>query len=391
VFGIWMLRKIVRRDSWLPILKPPLILGALAFLVWSFISTLWAEHRSAAIIGLISQVQLVFLALIVIDVIQSWNKVTWIARLLVIGGLIAAAFTAEQYFVQGVKRAGDGISGGINFTASTLVSTMPFAFYLIRSRAKGLWMLLGLIYIPLGIVAVIVTFSRSSYLLLALVLLAHAWLLMRTEARRGWSLVLVALSLAVFIVVPREAVNERLETISPLVENWLQAGESESAQADARAFHWKVGLEMLKDSPVFGVGFSNFGEEFLLYQFEVQGTPDIFSNPRSPHSSYVGILTELGLLGIGLYLFMLGATLQNLIHARRQLRFSDEPNNFYLVQAVYYVFIIQILYGWALNTHLNKNFWLFLGLSVVLYRLAMIPTPAEEETGTEPFAEPNAG
>ncbi len=374
VFGAWFLRKIIRRESWLETLKTPLVLGAVVFTGWCFISMLWAGDRGASLLGLMTQIQLILLALIIVDVVQSWEKAAWLPRLLVIGGLIAAGFTIDQYFVQGIKRAGDGISGGINFTASSLVSILPFAFYLIRSATRGIWMFLGLLYIPLGIVAVIVTFSRSSYLLLALVLVIHAWLLLRTRSRRIWVFLVGALLIIAFLVAPKDAVNERVQSISPLLEDWVSSAEDDRLQADARAFHWRVGVEMLKDSPLLGVGYGNFGVQFLIYQFDVPGTPEVFTNQRSPHSSYVGLLTELGPIGLGLFLFVLGAAYYNLIRAGRRLKagLKDEQdsNHLYLVQALYYVFIIQILYGWALNTHMNKNFWLFLGMSVVLNRLS---------------------
>ncbi|HZW03979.1 MAG TPA: O-antigen ligase family protein [Anaerolineaceae bacterium] len=381
VFGIWALRKTLRRESWRPLFKSPLMMGALLLLGWSFASFLWAGDRTAAAQGMLTQLQLFFLALLAIDLAVSWERSVWVVRLLVLGGLIAAGFSLEQYYVQGIRRAGDGVSGGINYTASFLVTLLPFAFYLIRARTGGFWTFLGALYVPLGVVAVTVSFSRSSYILLVIVLVVHTWLLLRTRARRGWVFLLGGLIVAAFITAPKEAVNERVQTISPLLASWFSPTESEAQAADARAFHWQVGFEMFKDSPVLGVGSSNFGIQFLSYQFEVPGPPDFFLNPRSAHSSYVGLLTELGPLGLGLFVFILGAALLNLVRARGWLRQGGAAETrLYLVEAFFYALVFQVLYGWALNTHMNKNFWLILAMSVALAALSRRERQALDST-----------
>lgn len=366
VFGVWIAGKLLRRESWIHIFKSPLILGVILFLGWSIASILWADHKDFTISGLISQVQLIALALLVIDLVNTWDRAVWVVRFMVLGGIIAAVFTAEQYFIAGIRRAGDGISGGVNFTASSLVSLMPFAFYLIRSRARGFWSFLGTLYVPLGIVAVTVTFSRTSYIFLMLVLFIHALLLMRSRSGIFLILLISSVLVAVYFSVPQGEITERVDSISPTLANWITPDEVNSYAADVRAYHWQVGFEMYKDSPLLGVGFGNFGILFIDYQFEVQGLPDIFRNPRSPHSSYVGLLTELGVLGLGLFLFILGAALYQLVQVGRRLRIVGDDEHLFLVQTVYYVVILQILYGLALNTHLNKNFWLILGLCSAL-------------------------
>src|SRR5690606_6219213 len=121
-----------------------------------------------------------------------------------------------------VRRAGDNIAGGINYTASFLVTILPFAFYVVRAGVSRLWALLGLLYIPLGIVAVTVTFSRSSYIMLVLALAANAWLLLRSRAGGGWLLLLVSLIAAAVYLTPQEAINERVQSIPPLLSSWFE-------------------------------------------------------------------------------------------------------------------------------------------------------------------------
>jgi O-antigen ligase len=138
-----------------------------------------------------------------------------------------------------------------------------------------------------------------------------------------------------------------------------------------RAYGWRVGAQMVREAPLLGVGYNNFGQLFLAYQLEVPGSPQIFDKPRSPHSSYVGIVAELGLIGAALWIVLLGVAFRNLLLAGRRTTADGAPARFFLVQAVGNVLLLQVLYGWALNSHMNKNFWFILGLSVVLHQLAL--------------------
>src|SRR5690606_28550781 len=127
VFASWLSRKVIIRDSWRAILSTDFFFVSLVALFWVFASALWAKYRGTTFQGVFTQIQLFALSLLVIDLITSWNRFIWLGKFLVVGGLIAAVAAMDQYFLDGVKRAGDGITGGINHTASTLVTIIPFA------------------------------------------------------------------------------------------------------------------------------------------------------------------------------------------------------------------------------------------------------------------------
>lgn len=377
VFAVWLGRRLFLLESWRSILRQPMVLCGLAFLGLILASCLWADYPSLVLTGLFSQVQLFFLLVMVYDLTRSWGQVDRIARLLLASGLIACGFTLHQYFFLGVKRAGDGIAGGINYTASFLVTILPLAFYLLRSQNSSRVKFFSLLYVALGTAAVAVTFSRTSYLLLGLTVLAHYWVTLRSRSGRAWMVVLTLLVAVLPFYLPGEPVSARLRSISPVVGQWLGSLEGSREINDVRAYSWRVGLEMFRRDPLLGAGYNNYGILFLTYQVDYSGSPQIFTDPRSPHSSFIGLASELGLAGILVWAALFGFGFRGLLRAGRALRRVGESDHYHLLQAVGFMLLLQVLYSLALNTHMNKNFWLILGLASVLSNLSRISRAGE--------------
>jgi len=61
---------------------------------------------------------------------------------------------------------------------------------------------------------------------------------------------------------------------------------------------WKMSLEIFKDHPFTGVGLDNFQEVAGKYNFKQNhGPANYFKVPRLPHSDYMKLLSELGIIG----------------------------------------------------------------------------------------------
>ncbi len=149
----------------------------------------------------------------------------------------------------------------------------------------------------------------------------------------------------------------------------------------ARGYHLLVGLEIFADHPVLGVGYGNYGDYFLHdYQFEVEGMSKLWGSRRSPHSSNIGILADLGLVGLALWLFLLGVGLYAVFRAWRTMRGRGYGSDgFFLVQAV--------AYPWYLPSLEQKLFWIVLSLTVVTHGLAMRTVGAQGSGRKQPLME----
>jgi O-antigen ligase len=79
-------------------------------------------------------------------------------------------------------------------------------------------------------------------------------------------------------------------------------GKATDQLSDAsRLISWKLGLELFRDSPVFGVGAGNIRHKMNeLYQREF---PE-FKKKLTPHNQFIMVLASSGI--IGLFLFCIG-------------------------------------------------------------------------------------
>jgi len=402
VFGAWILKKLSSRGSWRPILSANLLVPGILFVLFAFASMFWAGSVGATLVGFLTLVQLLALSLLVIDVVDSWRRLEWVVRFLMLGGLVALALTLRQSMF--VERAGADIAGNQNETALYLVVLIPFAFYLLRASKGHLWRLLGLVYIGLAPAGIGVTNSRAAFLILPLVLGSQVWEMFKGRPRHILYLSLVGLVVAgiVWVVLPagpREGVLQRGESVLQRGKTIIPAilgGRTEGGNfQNGRITTWQGAIAVFGDHPLWGVGYGNFGYQFRSLQ---SSDPDRYVRPLisregaimpiefiswSPHSSLLGISAELGLIGTALLIWILVGAL---LITRRSWTRSKRANSRFqeiLAQAMFYILLAYILYGVGGVIHSQKLLWLLLGLAEVLRRVTMHSEELSRNAGTD--------
>ncbi len=137
------------------------------------------------------------------------------------------------------------------------------------------------------------------------------------------------------------------------------------SSATGRLMAWGVGISIFKTHPIFGVGFSHFGEYFEL----------------TAHNSFVLCFAELGIFG---YFFWLGLILTTVLGLQRLMRTpAVTPQDGELhaavngVRAALYSFLVT---GWFLSRTYNVTLYVLLGLATALIfmRQAKAPQPEPE-------------
>jgi hypothetical protein len=374
VFAGWILGKLLRRESVIPLLTSVLsITGGLLF-AFALASTLWARVPQIALSGSIQLAQFIALAVLTLDLARSWERVDLLVKALVVGATVAAVLTVEQAVVGGARRAGGDIAGGINSTAILLVTTLPFAFYLLRSPSGVAWKVLGITYIGVGVTATILTYSRMNLLVLPVILTLLTFHTM--VGRRGRVPILVAGVVAMGLglyAIPTDRLEERLVTIVPYLEGTVGRDDTGIVEPSSRGYHLRVGFAIARDQPVMGAGFRNYGTLFRdEYQFVVPGAGRIYYSARSPHSTHVGMLANLGGIGMGLWVaLLLGAGLVPAVRAWRRTAAEADETSHLASQAITYALGLQVfVYGWYTDIELGKLFWILLGLAVAVWALA---------------------
>jgi O-antigen ligase len=356
----WGGRFLMKRRHWPPRLPVGCNGATLLLLFLAAASAMWAIYPMDALSGAFSLVQLVLLGVIVADMAVNWKRLDHLLSFFVLGGLIAAVATIADFYVFGAKRAGDGVSGGINGTAAVLVSILPFAPY-VATRAAGLWARgVGSAYILLAPVAIMVTFSRSGWLMLLALggFFGVKWI---KHKGMGQKIVVCAALIVLAVIAPKDAIVERASSIREIVAT---SQDGTSGVADSRGYHYEVGREMLSDAPLWGMGYNNYPRAFrFIYQFRVPGSEKFYSSLRSPHSSYIGIAAELGALGVLCWMSVMAMQAAILVRARKYLRATPGMRSgISLPNAALAALLMQVGFCVTTTVHLTKTFWIVTGL-----------------------------
>ncbi len=381
VLSAWIARKIILDESWHAMLSSNILWKTLLFLGFVFVSFVWAHMPGKVVDSIPTLLGVLALCLFMIDVGSSLDRVEMAVKFLILGGVVASTLTIVQYFVLDFYRAGSHITGGINKTSVMLVVLQPMAFFLFRSsRSSKFWRFIGLIYVVISPLAVAFTFSRIAYAIMPFVYIRQ---LFTNKIERMREVVVIAIlglliATSTIIWVPWEKVELRLNSLSPLVENPDEVVGGR-VFVSSRIHIWRCAFEIFKDNSILGVGNKHFGYHFTHYQFIVPGMKNVKKKyNRSPHSTILGIMAELGVAGLLLWIFLQYTVYKNFHISLQSCESQNGKSNELLTRAIQQVFIIFTVYSLVSNIHLAKLFWLVLGMNGALFRLSKLPANEDE-------------
>jgi probable O-glycosylation ligase (exosortase A-associated) len=162
--------------------------------------------------------------------------------------------------------------------------------------------------IPMGVVSVVLTFSRGA--MLGLMVLLFVWAMKSKYKVLGAIGLLFAVSV-IFVAAPGAWI-ERMQTIRTAPQ------KDESAQSRFRA--WELATRIAMDHPVFGGGFETFTTP-LYAHYAIDDT-------HGPHSIYFQMLAEHGVPGLLIFLSLISSCYLSCRKISR--RFDDEESAAYL-------------------------------------------------------------
>ena len=247
-----------------------------------------------------------------------------------------------------------------NRHAQNALMVLPFAIFLLWYEKSRLRRLVAVGSALLILTAVILSYSRGAFVTLAVLLLLVALV----QRRRRWPVLVGGALLLVLAVAIAPGYRERITTL-------LGVQGLFSAQASAQPDHVTRGrtTEMLAalyvflDHPILGVG---PGQYAPFYSMSYHMNPEIalryLPKSRRAHSLYAELAAETGILGLTVFLSIVGWLLYRLWQARRKWAFvrPDLAN-----LATTFVFSIAAYLGTAMFLHLSyeRYYWLLLAVA----------------------------
>lgn len=190
-----------------------------------------------------------------------------------------------------------------NHLSTVLALVLPILFYLQMYAASRLLRLAYLGGFCLLVLAILGGGSRAGFIAVSVVGL---WLVLTTR-RKGLALALVVATAAGFLVYAPDDITSRLSTIKEADEDSSFIG---------RVIAWKISSAIALANPALGGGFHAVQVQSIWDTFKTAPSLLGFLNlpvpefsAKAAHSIYFEVMGDMGFVGLGFFLYMMGRTI----------------------------------------------------------------------------------
>jgi putative inorganic carbon (hco3(-)) transporter len=277
-----------------------------------------------------------------------------------------------------------GNIGEKNRYAQIMLMLVPLGLFMAIGERSRIRRALALGAAGVTSLGVALTFSRGAAV--GFVLLFGIMLLM---GYLKWKHMLAVVLGAAIVLAAVPVYTERLAELVAVSES---VGDTGIDQADgaiqSRVTEGLAALLAWADHPVLGVGPGEFPQYYRQYA-DVVGIR-VKAVDREAHNLYLGMAAELGLIGLTVFLIIVGLTLRDLARARRAVRPHDS-----LMADITTGFMLSIVAYLATGIFLHMSFiryfWLMLALAAAsgLVSMAIARAHADDAGKAKPVAEPD--
>jgi len=340
-----------------------LLIGALC------LSLMFSACKDCTIETIEAMVKLGVFYLLVILMVDSRKRLeiffwVFIISIAKMAGDIAMNFIQGTFTdFSGLARAKGGSSAVDNFNgiAITMNTMMPFAYFLFM-HYKTLWKKAAMGgMLVLFVVTLVLTGSRGG-LLGFIAILGMIWWQSKQK---------VALALAALVIMSAAwfgMEDERRERYLTIFASEDERDESAQGRIDA----WIDGMEMFLYRPITGVGAGAFPWARV----------ERFGRFLQPHSLYVQILAELGLIGAFIYFMFLADIVRINRRTMRRVRSRASPHALLepLARGTIIACLSLLVTGVFAHSGYRWSWYLFAALTVVTEQLSR--HSSEETSGT---------
>ncbi|MFO0895608.1 MAG: O-antigen ligase family protein [Phycisphaerales bacterium] len=301
---------------------PPLILGAL-FVAWCGVTLLWSPRPDQGAHLLLSMRALA-LPCLLWPVIRSWRV---LAAALLLGASVQAGVQVGQFLVNRMAWNYDGLARFGGFSADPGkaglwdgIAACLAAGLAVSLKGRARWLALAVVVLAGGGLAASVT---RRHLLAALAaapvfIAAAAWWHPRLRKPLAVGGLTALAGGALLLTLTWGSLATRLSQTREQLTSLAEKGGV--LHHDLRFYYWRAALHAWWQDPVTGYGLggtrpatAGYPErerfESLLQDSPIPITPEMWA-PDHPHSTWVQVLAETGLVGLGLAAAAVAAVLR---------------------------------------------------------------------------------
>ena len=255
---------------------------------WVFLSVFWAVSSQESILkSVLTHSQLLLMIPVIWEATPTQGRLISLMQAYVAGAYVAVGSTIYNYSIDG---AAVGVTGRFsasgfdpNDLGAMLALGLPMAWYIAAKTSNALLRWINRAYFVFGILAILLTGSRGALLVTVMALVVVPWTLTQVKAgvKIAAVILIVGASWTAMQVVP-ETLFTRLSTTST---------ELAAGTLNDRLRIWQWGLSTVPEHPIGGYGPAGWYRAIGLQ-----------IGNKAPHSTWLAILVEEGVVGLALYL-----------------------------------------------------------------------------------------
>jgi len=250
-------------------------------------------------------------------------------------------------------------------------SIFIYFFYIKKEYKRAL---LGVLLSIFALV-LLFTFSRSGFLSFSVAFLILSLVFLK---RRYWQKVLTVSSVFIFALVVIFLTSQTQLSMFKRLSSVLNIEDKSTVAHGLLAYG---GIELLKESPIIGLGYGSFSEHFRRSSLgKEQALVDTATDVRIPvHSIWLEVLVETGIAGFAVYLwFMITVLEKGWLSLRRLKNKKDYLLHLALLSSMVGILVSGLFYSYNL-----EFFWFFIFITYFQSRRGL-------EGLTEGILEPEA-
>ena len=314
-------------QSWAVDFKNPAVLGALLLFAWMLLSTLWAQiDYQTSLAGVWKYRKLLWIPLMVfLFADEKWRL--WAIKAWLVTAVVLMLFSLEQILP---IPFGTGHMSDHPAKPLSVYSHVTLGFLLIPAITLGLaWMSQSRAKImkSAGVLLVVLTLcymvlaqqGRTTYVML--VALFVFFVLTQLKGAKQWLAITILIIGAISVFVFNSKVQTRFEqvVIDSQTAQTAKTVEQNFTSSGLRIGFWRGSIEIFKQHPILGTGIGTWADGYRKYIERTPGTPSIAVTGGNPHQEYLLMASQLGVVGLALFL----AWLARCIYATRRLGRSE--------------------------------------------------------------------
>ncbi|MEP7290097.1 MAG: O-antigen ligase family protein [Chloroflexota bacterium] len=368
--------------------RPPLKIGLL-FLIYIFVTNphaaLFSEDRN----WVWTYLQLLIMVWLAAELLPPETHKTLMIWYIFFSCLSSAIAIPTAKIGSSIYTSGRaaGLTANANEGSMYMVFALMFAIYLNKHKVWRWFNLIFPLVAILLVLGVVVTVSRTGFMVMAISLALWFILVPRSPTppfrdlikhaiisvlKMSW---IPAILLVAILAIPSNYWSVLTQSVIDLMKGESTRNDTSIVRLEL----WNSAFHMWQDYPLFGVGVGQFQFENKYYisrAFALYGD-------RVAHNMYVTILAENGVVGFGIFIAWLASIALELWHTLRAARDKDIMS----LTAVWLIVLAGFLFmGTTITIQYYKPLWITAGVSMALsnyVRRQNAQSKALAETSTE--------